>query len=1121
MLSPRWLLPFLGRAQLCRSGTTEVSIFCLAAALGLCSLPATAQGDVLFSALGTGANAYSTTTVYFPVSGAINGNSIGQARAMEFAVQGSGSQTVSQIDLGVSTGGAAGPGCGGDLQLGCFTGAVSFAVSIWTDSGGVPGTQVANAHWTTSTNTLAYACCPVVSIPDISGVALTGGDQYFLVLTPLNPSSDFVFWYGNDVGTSGQTAYSVDGGATWLAAGVEWVGAFDILSVSTAGPASQTVTFGPLGNVVLGVAPFVISTMASSGLPVSLASTTPAVCMVSGNTVTVLTTGTCSITATQAGNATYSAATSATQSFAVTASGTGTAPFLRLIPPSINVQWTQGSPLPAPIPLSIYTQASSLPSTATASLSSGSSWLSVSPASVNAPATILVTVNPSSLLPGTYGGTVTVTAPAANPSSQTFTITVNVVAPGAPSLSVTPNSINYSFVLGAQQPVEQVIDIGNTGSGTLSYSAATSTTSGTSWLAASPATGTATISTPSQLTVTINPASLSAGTYTGSIVISAPSQQTVTIPVTVTVSSTQQIISLAQTALTFTAVAGGGTVPTQSFGIADGGSGVMNWSVSSSVTDTGNWLSVTPTSGSTDATSALVPLVTVSVNPANLAPGQYGGQIQVRSPSANNSPQFVSVILNVLPTGSNPGAVVTPTGLIFTQALGGAAPTSETVTVSNLTAANVSFVTQAETSDGGNWLVATPASGTAAPSQPATVMVSVNSAGLSAGVRQGILTLFFEDGTVQTVDVIYVLAAGGVTSARADLAHAVPETTAATCTPTKLLPLLTSLGSQFTVPAAWPNTLQAKVVDDCGNLQVSGTVVASFSNGDPPVPLISLKNGTWTGTWQVTNSNVSVISVTVNANNPSFNISGSFSVSGSLQNSVTAPVINAGGVLNAASYALSAPLAPGAMISIFGSNLANGLTRVNTLPLPDQASGTLVIIGGEPAPLLYAFSGQINAIVPFGLPVNTNTQVIVRQGNAYTAPLAITLAPANPGIFTVSGSGTGQGIIIRPDGNIARPGTPAQDGDELVIYAAGLGQTNPQATAGDASTSTPLEYAAGTATLTIGGQNARVDFAGLAPGFAGLYQINAAVPSGVHGDSLPVVLSVAGQPSPAITMAVE
>jgi uncharacterized protein (TIGR03437 family) len=179
-----------------------------------------------------------------------------------------------------------------------------------------------------------------------------------------------------------------------------------------------------------------------------------------------------------------------------------------------------------------------------------------------------------------------------------------------------------------------------------------------------------------------------------------------------------------------------------------------------------------------------------------------------------------------------------------------------------------------------------------------------------------------------------------------------------------------------------------------------------------------------------------------------------------------------------------------------------------------------VTIGGEVAPLLYAGGGQVNAIVPFGLNMNTTSQVIIRQGTAYTAPMPIILAGANPAFFTTTGSGTGQGIIIRPDGNVAQPGTPAQAGDELTIYAAGLGPTNPGASAGDPATVMPLLWTAGTATMTIGGQPARVDFSGLAPGFAGLYQIDAAVPAGVHGDNLPVILFINGQQSPPVTMSV-
>jgi hypothetical protein len=82
-------------------------------------------------------------------------------------------------------------------------------------------------------------------------------------------------------------------------------------------PESQTIAFGALSNQTFGAAPFAVSATASSGLAVSLASTTPALCTVSGGTVTLVAAGTCTIQATQAGNGSYTAATPVSQSFQV------------------------------------------------------------------------------------------------------------------------------------------------------------------------------------------------------------------------------------------------------------------------------------------------------------------------------------------------------------------------------------------------------------------------------------------------------------------------------------------------------------------------------------------------------------------------------------------------------------------------------------------------------------------------------------------------------------------------------------------------------------------------------------------------------------------------------------
>jgi uncharacterized protein (TIGR03437 family) len=184
-----------------------------------------------------------------------------------------------------------------------------------------------------------------------------------------------------------------------------------------------------------------------------------------------------------------------------------------------------------------------------------------------------------------------------------------------------------------------------------------------------------------------------------------------------------------------------------------------------------------------------------------------------------------------------------------------------------------------------------------------------------------------------------------------------------------------------------------------------------------------------------------------------------------------------------------------------------------------------VILGGSSLPLYFTAPGQINAIVPVETAVNTRLQLLVRRGNMYTLPEPVTVAAAQPAIFTPSQTGKGQGFILvqTPAGAqiLADSAHPAKAADAVVIYCAGLGTTDPPVEAGVASSLTTLSHTTNPVTVTIGGQDAHVIFSGLAPGYFGLYQVNAIMPSGVApGDQVPVVLSVGGQSSPPVTMSV-
>jgi uncharacterized protein (TIGR03437 family) len=320
--------------------------------------------------------------------------------------------------------------------------------------------------------------------------------------------------------------------------------------------------------------------------------------------------------------------------------------------------------------------------------------------------------------------------------------------------------------------------------------------------------------------------------------------------------------------------------------------------------------------------------------------------------------------------------------------------------------------------------------------------------------------------------------------------------------------------------------LDFKVVDDCGNVPPHASLAVSFSSTDPAVQVFDAGNGQETATW-VPRNLASLVTMTVTAQTLSPPLVGLANISGAVVTNPGIPIINAGGVVNAASFEPNETIAPGSMITIFGSNLAPAPTPAGSLPLPTTLNGVQAILGGQNLPLLFANNGQINAVVPFGLPVNAMQQLlVVSQDVAYSMPETVFIADVNPAVFTQNQSGKGAGVItvVRPDGTQfnATPATPASSGDALVIYCTGLGSVVPAIPAGSAAPSSPPTMTANPVGVSIGGQTAQVLFSGLAPGFAGLGQVNVRVPSGIAAASdVPVVLSVAGVASPPVTVAIK
>ncbi len=560
-----------------------------------------------------------------------------------------------------------------------------------------------------------------------------------------------------------------------------------------------------------------------------------------------------------------------------------------------------------------------------------------------------------------------------------------------------------------------------------------------------------------------------------------------------------------QTGLTFRAPQGAAALPAQSVAVLSSDD-TIPWDVSVHTYTGGNWLAVTPSSGSSAPGTSPVTL-SISASPAGLAAQDYYGSVTLTPTDGTHPPVSISVVLNIVPAGTAAPPAVSPTGLVFLTAPG-ATVKPQSFTISNLTSSVIGFNATATAAP--NWFSFGPKAAGIPAGASVTVTVTPTLTGLTESVFQGSITLTFSDTSSQTVDLLLVTSG----TAAPPSAHTAAPRAAAACKPTKLLPVFTSLGTGFTTPVAWPNALAVQVVDDCGGQINAGTVTVSFSNGDSPLSLLAIGNATWAATWVPVNQSSATFAVRADAQLAP--LSGSVQVTGQVVSNPQVPVVTQGGVLSSGDYTSSPAL--GLLVSIFGTALADGNAGAGSLPLPQQLGSTSVIVSGEQLPALYVSDSQINVLIPYDLAVNAPHQLIVQRGNAISVPVPIAVFDSQPAILATAGNGVGQGHIYKVDasGNqvLADANSPATAGDTLVIYTVGLGAVNPPVAAGDPAPSNPASQTVAPVTLTIGGQQATVAFAGLTPGSAGLYQVNAVVPAGIApGGQVPVVVSVAGKAS--------
>ncbi len=242
------------------------------------------------------------------------------------------------------------------------------------------------------------------------------------------------------------------------------------------------------------------------------------------------------------------------------------------------------------------------------------------------------------------------------------------------------------------------------------------------------------------------------------------------------------------------------------------------------------------------------------------------------------------------------------------------------------------------------------------------------------------------------------------------------------------------------------------------------------------------------------------------------------------------PSVNDGGILNAASYASprlpTGAVAQGSIFVIFGRGMGPAaLVQASSLPLGDTLGGTSVRVtsGGQTlnCPMIYTSAGQVAAVMPSTTPVGNATLTVTFNGTT-SATRSVRVAASSFGTFTINQRGSGPGVITNFDSPSSQPVNtvlkPARPGQTVILYGTGLGPL-PAGTPDNAA-APAVQINNNSIEVLVGSRRATVSYAGRAPGFVGLDQINFVVPPDTLGCAVSVIIRVGTQVSNATTMAV-
>ena len=669
---------------------------------------------------------------------------------------------------------------------------------------------------------------------------------------------------------------------------------------------------------------------------------------------------------------------------------------------------------------------------AVTSTADGGSWLSVSQTSGTAPSLVTVQIAsqylPGGAAAGTYGGTILFES-AGSSVSVPITVSVGDLA----FLPVSPLSAVMPFHGSA--PVVQVAGVGSTTSSNFYFTSDVYTAVGGNWLTSSAVS--ARFETPDAIEIGFNESvasMLPAGSYTGEVVVLSyytGYAVSMTIPVTLTVApASEAFFNDFPGGLQFSLAANGGNPGSQVVQVGNAGAGTLNWTVTASTADGGNWLTVTPSSGTAPGQ---VTVGVVSQNlPGGAAAGTYNGSLLFESASGTAT---VPITVSVGVLGF---AQVNP--LSFNMPAGGSVPLPQAIAVSSITSSDFYFSASVSTSTGGNWLTAPTAGRLETPE------------GLSATINQSVAQQLPPG--VYTGEVLLTPYYTGYATPTA-----VPVTL--TVSPTGA-PLFDDMpgGLQFALQANGGNPAnQVFQIRNAGSGTLNWTAIATTADG-----------GNWLTISSSSGTAPSFVSVGVlSAKLPGGGAAGTYS--GTLlfesgTETVTVPITVSVGVTGYAQVnpiSFTMPLHGGAplpqvvpLISLTGSNF------YFTLSAASATGGNWLTVSPTTARFetTQYFTVSVNQAVVSGLAAGTYTAELIATpyydgytAEALTIPVTLTIAPPSEPFFdnlpgglyfsaqTSGGNPASQTISIRNEGTVgvlnwsAIPST-SDGGNWLTVSAA-------------------------------------------------------------------------------------